>query len=106
MSLKDLSYVARKIVDQNTIKKIKTVTDKRERIILYEYTIKAALEFKYAKLKDEIKRIEKRGKDIFIVKTKLHLLGSKVHFFNATMYKKDFKIVEKMFKEIEKELKK
>lgn len=105
VSLKDLLFIAKKIVKKSTIKKINSVEDKKEKIILYDYVIKSTLEFKYVELKEKIDQMEKTGKDVFILKTKLHLLGSKIHFFNATMYKEDFKKIMKSYKEIEKEMK-
>ncbi len=105
-SLKDLGAIAKKIVKKGTIKKIKSVKDKKEQEILYEYTIKAALEFKFAELKKKIEELEKTRRDLFVARTKMHLLGTKVHFFNATLYKKDFIKIMSLFKEIEKEIKK
>jgi len=101
----NLRYVAKKIVDKNTLKKIETVSDIYEKELLYEYTVKSAFELKYAQLKEKIEMDEKRGKDVFIIKTKMYLLGSRVHFFNASFQKEDFKKIMIMFKEIEKEMK-
>jgi len=100
-----LRSIAKKIVKKGTLKRIGTVSDKREREILYEYTIKSALELRYAEIKEKIGMLEKRGKDVFIMKTKMHLLGSRIHFFNASFQKDDFKKIRAMFKELEKEIK-
>lgn len=104
--IKDLEYVSKRIVKKDVNKKIKSVNDKKERTLLYEYSIKTAMEFKYAMLKERIEEKERARKDVFFVKTKAHLLGSKIHFFNATLHKKDFLVIEKLFDEINKELRK
>lgn len=104
--LKDLKYIAKRTIGKGTFKKIKKIKDKDEQVRLYQYSIKSALEIKYAELKD---RIEKKDKEVggqFIAKTKVLLLGSKIHYLTVTFNRKDFNVVNKMFKKIEKEMKK
>lgn len=104
-TLRDLEYISRKIVDKKIIKKINSVDDSNEKIILHEYSIKVAMELLYAQLKQRLEEIERRGNDSFIQRTKVHLLGSRIHFFYVSMNKKDFKEIMKTFKQINKELK-
>jgi len=104
VNLKDLKYIAKKIVKKPIIKKIESVKDKREQMILYEYVIRPAIEFKIVSLREKVKEMEKSGRDMFFISSKLQLLSSKIHFFNATLYKKDFQNIMKGFKEIEKEI--
>jgi len=104
--LASLKSIAGKIVKKQVVKKIKSVKDKSEQKILYEYSIKIALELMYADLKDRVDEMYENGKDVFVLVTKVQLLGNKVRFFNATFYKKDFLKIIRMFKNIEKELKK
>jgi len=104
LGLRGLFSIGKRILKKSTLKRILSLGDPREQKILYEYSIKAALEFKYAEL---IKKISLREKEEhhFILFAKGKLLGSKIHFFNATFQRKDFKKIEQLFREIEKEMK-
>jgi hypothetical protein len=104
-SLSSLRYIAGKVVKSHVARKIRGIKDKSEQRILYEYSIKASLEMKYAELKDRIQELEKKKKDVFIPLTKVYLLGSKIHLLNTTFHKRDFKIVMNLFNDIEKEMK-
>jgi len=104
--LKDLRYIAKKTISKSTLKKIKKIKDKSEQVRLYQYSIKSALEIKYAELKDKIEKKDKEKGGQFIPKTKVLLLGYKIHYLVVTFNRKDFKVVNSMFKKIEKEIKK
>lgn len=104
--LKDLRFVAKRVVSKQTYKTIQAIKDPYEQQLLYEYAIKSSLELTYAQLKEKVAALEHHKKDTFILRTKLHLLGSKVHFFHATYQKEDFKTLMKLLTEIEKEMKK
>jgi len=106
VSYKDLYFMAREIVKKKSMNKVMSISDKEERSLLFEYLIRSSLEMKYAEIKEKIKNLEEQKKDMFIILTKLHLLGSSMHFFYATLYKKDFHKIMGLFKEIEKEIKK
>lgn len=104
--LKDLRYIAKKTVGKGILNKIKKIKDKNEQIRLYEYSIKSALEIKYAELKEKVEKEDKGKGEKFIPLTRISLLKSKIHYLTVTFKKEDFTVVEKMFKKIEKEMKK
>ena len=104
-SLKDLRFIAKKALKRNIFRKIQEIKERDEQRILFEYSIKSALELKYAELRDLVEKKEKQKKDVFIPRTRMSLLHSKIHLLNATHSKSDFKIIEKMFKEIGRDIK-
>jgi len=100
-----LMNFARKLLHKGTLKKLRTVKDRREKIEVIKYSIKSDLEIKYYDLKKRIKKMTEQKKDVFFATTKANTLNSKIKFFNATFHKRDFKVILNLFKEIEKELK-
>lgn len=104
-SLANLKYIARKVVKRQVFNKILKLKDKKEQKLLFEYSIKSALEMKYAELKERVEKLDKKKGDVFIPLTKVYLLGSKIHYLNVTFHKKDFKRVMNLFKDIERGLK-
>ena len=100
----NLKSFAKKLVKKDIFKKIVSLEDKGEQVILFEYSIKSTLELKYAELRQKISDIEKKM-NVFILITKSSLLKAKIDFFCATFYKEDFKKIVSLFKDIEKEMK-
>ncbi|HLC78303.1 MAG TPA: hypothetical protein VJH92_04205 [Candidatus Nanoarchaeia archaeon] len=103
--LKKLKHFAEILIEKDLLKKINKIEDLEERKLLYQYSIKAKLEMRYAELKDTLHRLDSKNKDVFVAMTKLYLLGSKIRLFNATCEGDDFKNIESLFKEIKKEIK-
>jgi DNA-binding LytR/AlgR family response regulator len=104
-SLLSLKYIARKTLKKDLLQKILDLKDKDEQRLLFEYSIKSAIELKYAELKESVEKFDRKKGDPFIPLTKVYLLGSKIHYMNTTFHKKDFKVVMNLFNEVEKELK-
>ena len=90
---------------KDLFRKILDIKDKNEQRLLFEYSIKSAVEMKYAELKERVEKFDKKKGDPFIPLTKVYLLGSKIHYMNTTFHKKDFKVVMNLFNEVQKELK-
>ncbi len=103
--LKTLKYVAKRVLKKELIKKIKSIKDKEEQVRLFEYSIKSALELKYAELKEKIQdeSLEKDNK--FTLITEVALLGSRIKYFTASFHKEDFIKVKDLFEKIEWEIK-
>jgi hypothetical protein len=104
-TLGTLKYIGRKVIRRPILKKIEAIKEDDEQRILFEYSIKSAVQVKYVELKEKVMKKERLKKDVFIPLAKLSLLGSKIHLLNTTYHKKDFKAVMNLFKEIEKEMK-
>jgi aminopeptidase-like protein len=101
--LKTLEQIARKIVGKETLKKIKKVKEPEEKLQVLKYAIGFHLEIRLDEIEQKIKKLEKE-KDLFVAKTKLSLLKTKIKLFEATFHKKDFNTLQNLLKEIEKEL--
>jgi len=100
---KSLELIAKKLVDKKTWKKIKKVKEKEEKLQVLKYSIGFNLEIKLDEIEQKIKKLEKE-RDMFIPKTKLSLLKSKIKLFEATFHKKDFNTIELLLNEIKKEI--
>ena len=103
--LKNLTKIGKKVVNKKTLKKIKLIKEKRERIEALKYSIILSLEKKHYELEKKINELKKLGKDVFFPLAKSHLAIPKIKMVKATFHKKDLKKVIALFKEIEEELK-
>jgi predicted RNA-binding protein len=101
--LKHVKSLAKHVVPQDILKRIRRIKDRVERIDLYKHSIKSNLEMRMHNLEKEIK---KKGKehDVFHLIAKANLLNLKIKYFYISHDKKDLKKVVKTLKEIEKEL--
>jgi len=102
--LKNLKRFAKKIFDSKTLRKFKKIEENKEKLEVIKYLIKSHLDLRCHKLKEKIKKMKKRKKDVFFAEVRTNLLGSKIKLFNATFHKKDFKNVLNLFKGAEREL--
>ena len=98
-----LRGIAKKIVPKKTLKKIKKIKNKAEKIELYKHAIKINLEKRVDSIEEKIKKHEKNH-DIFHLFTKAKLLNLKIKYFYITHNKKDLKISLNLLHSIENEL--
>ena len=96
--------IAKKVVSKETLKKIKNVKSRIERIELYKHSVKVSLERRMNSIEDQIKKHEKMH-DTFSVFAKSRLLNLKIKYFYITHNKKDLKVVLRLLHQIETELK-
>jgi hypothetical protein len=52
----------------------------------------------------DLKDLEKKEVDVFVIFAKTNLLKSKIKYFNTTFHKKDFIKIMGLFEEIQKEI--
>ncbi len=97
-----LMKFARRILDNSSLKKLKKI-EGEDRISAIKYAMKARLEREHDYLKKDVKKMEKAGKEVFFLETKLDLLNSKIKLFNAALHKSDFINMANLFKQIQKE---
>jgi hypothetical protein len=102
----DLKNIGKKIIPKNTLKKIKSLKDKDEKIESLKFSIKSNTELKYHDLMHRIVRLKMEKKDTLLVELKMDLLKNKIRYFYINYDKKDFIIVNKLLKNINKEVNK
>ncbi len=105
-NLKTLNFIGKKVVLKSVLKKIKKIEDKHERIDVLKHAISSNLDLKLHRIEMELKDLNKKEVDVFVIFAKANLLKMKIRYFNTTFHKKDFGMILKLFKEIEKELNK
>ncbi|NCN86650.1 hypothetical protein GW932_02360 [archaeon] len=103
--LRHVKNLAKKLVPKETLKKIKKIKDRNEKIDLYKHSLKSNLELRIHSIEKEIKKHEKKH-DVFNLYAKTKLLNLKIQYFYVTHNKKDLKLALKLIKEVEGELKK
>lgn len=101
--LRHVRALAKKVISRETLKKIRKVDDKKERIDLYKHSIKSTLDLRMHNLEKEMKKVSDKH-DIFHLIAKANLLSMKIKYFYITHNKKDLKKALSFLKSIEKEL--
>jgi hypothetical protein len=96
---------AKKIIDKQSLKKIKKLKNKEEKISALKYRIKSELEMMHYDLKRKLSKLEREKKDVFSLDVKTGLLNSKIKYFEISLDKRDFKNILLLYKEIKKEMK-
>jgi hypothetical protein len=102
--LKSLLFMGKKVVPKKTLKKVKKIKDKHEKKDVLKHAISSNLDLKLHRIEMDLKDLEKKEIDVFVIFAKTNLLKSKIKYFNTTFYKKDFKIIMDLFKNIQKEI--
>jgi len=102
--LKSLLFMGKKVVPKDVLKKIKKIKDKHEKIDVLKHAITSNLDLKLHRLEMNLKDLEKKEVDVFVIFAKTNLLKSKIKYFNTTFHKKDFGKIMDLFKEIQKEI--
>jgi len=100
-----LRKISKKILDRDTLKKLKTSDNIREEYEALKFSIKTNLNKRYDSFKEAVEILNQRGKDTFFVETKLNLLKSKIGLFTSVYHEKDFNNVLNLLKDVEKEIK-
>jgi predicted site-specific integrase-resolvase len=101
---KTFKFFAKKIIPKEILKKIKKIEDKHEKIDTLKHAISSNLDLKLHRIEMDLKDLNKKEVDVFVIFAKANLLKMKIKYFNTTFHKKDFEIIVKLFKEIEQEL--
>jgi len=102
--LKTLLFVGKKVVPKEILRKIKKIKDKHEKADVLKHAISSNLDLKLHRLEMDLKDLEKKEVDVFVIFAKANLLKLKIKYFNTTFHKKDFQVIMKLFKEIQKEI--
>ncbi len=101
--VKRLMGYAKKILDRRIVHKLKEVKQE-DKLDAIHYSIKSKLNSDYMKLKHNIDKMKKQGRDVFFIEIKLNLLNSKTHLFTVTSHKRDFVAMRKLFKQVQGDL--
>jgi hypothetical protein len=102
--VKILMKYAKRILNHSMYKKLKKVRDEDKTETVHHF-IKTALLNAYDDLNQKAIELKKQKKDVFIIETKMNLLGSKIKLFSATFHEQDFIQMKKLFKQVRKEMK-
>ena len=103
--IKILWGFAKEVVNKRIFKKLKVISDEKDKAEAIKYAVKTSLDLRYHELNQKIKEMEDKKQDVFFAKTKSNLLSLKLKLFAATFDEKDFKNALALFKEAEKEVK-
>lgn len=96
--------LAKQIVPKKTLRKIKKVKNKEDKLSLYKHSLKSHLDMRQIILQELLERHRMRH-DIFEPLVKSKLLNIKIKYFYLTHDKKALKNATKLLKEIEADLK-
>ena len=95
---------AKKNIDRKRYNAIKKLKDEEEMIQALQYVIAGKLEREMQTLEKQVKNKEKLMKDVFVAKTKLIMLQSKLKNFKASFSDEDYNKVKNLFSDIKKEI--
>lgn len=99
-----LKKISKNVVPFNVRRKIKKVSNKKERLDLYKYSVKSFLEFELKEIEKFL--IENKGEeDLFHISAKANLLKLKIKYYYITYHKDDFYVVQKLLNDIKREVK-
>lgn len=102
--LKSLLFMGKKVVPKETLKKVKKIKDEHERKDVLRHAISSNIDLKLHRIEMDLKDLEKKEVDVFVIFAKTNLLKSKIKYFNTTFHKKDFKVIMNLFEDIQKEI--
>lgn len=101
--LSHFKKLSKKIVPSETRVKLKKIKDTKDRLNLYEHSIKSNLEMVAYNLEKDLKKIKDNDKR-FHLSTKISLLNQRIKYFLIDHNEKDRKYILKQIKLIKKEL--
>jgi hypothetical protein len=102
--LKKMMGIGKQVIPKDIFKKIKSIKDNPEKFEVLKYSIDTSLSVLYNDIKDEIKKLENQGKDVFVILMNANLLESKIKLFSATLEEKDFKNILNIINAIKMEI--
>jgi hypothetical protein len=103
-NLREVSRLAKKLLNKKLYNKIKKLEDKTDKLETYKHAVVSSLDLEYHKLDLERINAGKKGKDVIIASLKLENLKHKLRILRLTYHKHDLEIIMNQISSIKKEL--
>jgi hypothetical protein len=102
---KKLMRMAKKCLKKKIYKKIKALKSKEDKIEALKYSIPVALEIHLNELEKKIEEKSRKGKEVFHLSAKCHIIMPKIRMLKINFHEKDFKTLTNLINSIEKGVK-